>query len=332
MAQVSFTSNFTTRVENYADKLKVEPQGSTARVSIVTAPERFYVHQINMPIVDPATGETEKDTRENRKGEKYEVDKTEFVGAYLCTGDDEALESFDRFDPENCVFCNAIKEHGDTKFRRPEPKYASWVIKYKVNSSGEVQLDPFQVEMSLWVMSQGRFDSIVRVANEHGDPMKLDLLLGPVKSVQFQNYEISPGGKCYWREDKDRQKFVASLLKSNKVGTDEGDEIVKNTVARTASATTAEMTINKVLDRHAMIGRPASAGPATAGAIEFGGAAEASRKAEKEEGSWSAPKENHSAPAPDFVEDTSKETNESAVDDDDDLNDFEDILAQLGAN
>ena len=202
MAIVSFTQEFQKPKFNGFEKLKVE-KGSTDRVAIVTAPERFYVHQMNMPIVLP-DGEIEQEEMKNAKGEPYLRDKTEFVGAYLCTGKDENITGPDGFDPENCTLCAAIKEHGADKFRRPEPKFACYVIRYKMNSSGEPQLDPFQAELLLWVMTQHRFDQIVSIANEHGDPMKLDLLLGPCKNTLFQAYEIAAGGKCYWRADAER--------------------------------------------------------------------------------------------------------------------------------
>lgn len=333
MAIVSFTNEYKRQENKYFEKVRVE-KGDTDRVAVVTAPERFYVHQMNMPVVLP-NGEVEQETLKNAKGEDYQRDKTEFVGAYLCKGKDEALATLDGFDPDNCELCAAIKEYGDTKFRRPEPKYACYVVKYRINTNGEPQLDPFQVELLLWVMTQHRFDQIVRIANEHGDPMKLDLLLGPCKNTLFQAYDIAAGGKCYWRENEDRVKFVASLIKSNKIDTDEGKEVTKNTVARSFTPTSAEMAINKVLERHALIGKDMASVPATAGSIDFGGAASASREAESAQG-WTTPagESTVSADAPSFALDTPSETQptESATDSDDSVEDFSAILSSLGVN
>lgn len=328
MAIVSFTQEFQKPKFNGFEKLRVE-KGSTDRVAVVTAPERFYVHQMNMPIVLP-DGEIEQEEMKNAKGEPYLRDKTEFVGAYLCTGKDENITGPDGFDPENCTLCAAIKEHGDDKFRRPEPKFACYVIRYKMNSSGEPQLDPFQAELLLWVMTQHRFDQIVSIANEHGDPMKLDLLLGPCKNTLFQAYEIAAGGKCYWRADAERVKLVASLIKSNKVDTDEGKQVTRNTVARSYTPTSAQMAINKVLDRFALIGVDQTKAPATATSMEFGGAAASSREAEKTD-VWSS-SETSTDSAPDFTKDAAPAAEDSKVDDDDSVDNFDDILSQLGVN
>lgn len=334
MVQVSFTSDYVKKDAARFEKLKVE-KGATDRVAIVTAPQRFYVHQMNMPEVDVATGEVVMETMKNAKGEEYDREKTEFVGSYICTGKDEVVGGPDGFDAENCTLCAAIKDHGDKKFRRPEPRYASYVIRYKVNGSGEVQLDPFQAELLLWSMSQNRFENIVRIANEHGDPMKLDLLLGPCKNATFQAYEISAGGKCYWREDEERMKVVAGLLKSNKVDTEEGKQITRNSIARTYTPTQAEMAINKVLDRHNLIGKPGGLGGTTASAIEFGGVASASKQAEQGS-SWGDSSKSEDS-TPDFLKDDSPKKEEpkaeasaeASSDDDEELS-FDDIMAQLG--
>ena len=329
MAIVSFSQEYSKPKFNGFEKLRVE-KGNTDRVAIVSPPERFYVHQMNMPVVLP-DGEVEQETLNNAKGESYQRDKTEFVGAYLCTGKDEAISGLDGFDPENCALCAAIKTHGDSKFRRPEPKYACYVIRYKMNSAGEAQLDPFQVELLLWVFTQNRFENIVRVANEHGDPMKLDLLLGPCKNTLFQAYDIAAGGKCYWREDDSRVKYVASLVKSNKIDSDEGKQITRNTVARSYTPTSAEMAINKVLERHALIGVDQTKAPATATSIEFGGAAASSREAEKA-ATWT-PSETTTDSAPDFAKDADSPSEDSATDDGDEgVENFDDILKQLGVN
>lgn len=335
MVQVSFTNEYVKKDAARFEKVKVE-KGETDRVAIVTAPERYFVHQMNMPDVDIASGEVIMETMKNAKGEEYEREKTEFVGSYICTGKDEVVGGPDGFDAENCTLCAAIKEHGDKKFRRPEPKYACYVIKYRVNGSGEVQLDPFQAELLLWVFTQNRFENIIRIANEHGDPMKLDLLLGPCKNTTFQAYDIAAGGKCHWRADKDRMEIVAKMLQSNKVNTDEGKQITKNTVARTYTPTQAEMAINKVLDRHNLIGKPGGLGGTTASAIEFGGVASASKQAEQGS-SWGESSKSEDA-TPDFLkEDSSKEepkaeasAEASSDDDGDEELSFDDIMAQLG--
>lgn len=327
--KVSFDNSFKRKSVERFDKLKVE-KGETDRVGIITAPDRFYVHTLNMPVIDPATGEVVMETRQNARGESYEVESTEFVGSYLCNGDQEKIaDGADGFDPDNCALCAAIKEHGDKKFRRPEPKYACYVIKYKLNSRGEPQLDPFQAELFLWVYTQNRFEKIIAVANEHGDPLKLDLLLGPCKNAQFQAYEIGAGGKCYWREDKDRQKYVASLIKSTGIGTEENDEVVRNTVGRKMTETSVEMDINKVLERHAAIGKPASGGTATQ--MDFGGNSGWNTNPEKTEKPDFAQEDTSSKPpAWGGVDDDSSEGSDDEGNDD--LDDFDAIMAQLNGD
>lgn len=323
--KVSFTNDFKKKSVERFEKLRVE-KGDTDRVGIVTAPERFYVHQLNMPVV--LDGEIVQETLKNAKGEEYDRDKLEFVGAYLCQGDETVLsESLDGFDAANCALCAAIKEHGDQKFRRPEPRYACYVVRYALDAHDEPKLDPFQVELKLWVFSQNRFENIIRIANEHGDPMKLDLLLGPCKNTTFQAYEIAAGGKCYWLAESDRKKHVAALAKSEGVGTPENDEVVKNTVARQFSANQAEMDIAKILERWSLVGKTGSSN--TALDMDFGGAVASSQKADSEEGGWSFDKKEESKP-PAFADDDSDDEDSSDDSDDDGPQDFESLLASLG--
>lgn len=332
--KVSFSDQYKKNDFHKAPKLKVL-KGAVDRVVILTQPDRHYVHQISMPIINPETGERVKETKKNAKGEEYEVDKMEFVSSTLCTGNQEVVAGPDGVDPENCPLCAAYVEHAG-KFPKPQPKFASLVAKYKTGEGEDTtpQLDPFVAEVLLWVFTQNRFEKILAIAKEHGDPVqKKDLLCGPCNNELFQNYEVSVAGRCVYAESEDAKKFILASVKSS--GIDE--TLIKSTIAAAPTDVNVKITINKVLERLALEGRGASGG--TAVDLEFNGlAADSHNISERTESAdpWGA-LDAKEAVTPDFVESTpasaevpKTEAPASAPASDATPASLEDILAQLG--
>ena len=255
-----------------------------ARIALMEEPVLRFVHSINKPLVDPVTGEHAKETKKNSKGEEYAADAYDFVANLLCTGSPEVIQdpaNFDRIDPENCLLCKATAENIG-KFKSPQPKYAAHVIRYKTQPGTVTPQEPFQADLLLWVLNSSKFDKIVDLAQEHGDPRKVDLILSGCKSKIFQNYEISPGTAAFWLQTPDRVAFVQALYAGNKAD----DAVIYRTIGREMPASGVQGIIDQVMERWNAIGKPQVM---TMVHNEFQGVANASRQmaAESEESAWS---------------------------------------------
>jgi len=299
--QVSFTDTALLKKDNKkAPKFRVENKGDTDRIVIISPPELYYVHGINMPVIDPQTGEKIMETRENpSNGNTWEVPKEEFVSEMMCSGNPKVVSEADGVDPDGCTICAAYVENPG-KFKKPVPKYACVVARYKTAFEETTpQLDPVQAEILVWVLTQKRFEKIFAIAKEYGDPVgKLDLLCGPCKNVKMHNYEIAAAGKCAYKESEEVQEFVARALKSSGITND----VIKSTVAYAQTEVSVKMAISKVLERYALEGHGAVGGGAVD--VEFNALAADSHKA-AESASGDSPWGAVSSPvasAPDFVE------------------------------
>lgn len=295
--QVDFSDKYVKKENKRGPKFRVEEKGAVDRIVIVSPPELYYVHSINMPIIDPQTGEKVKETRESPNGNTWEVDKEEFVSEMLCKGDPEVVSGPDGVDPEGCQLCAAYVENAG-KFKRPTPKYACVVARYKTGPAEDTtpQTDPFQAEALVWVLTQKRFEKVIAIAREHGDPVgKLDLLCGPCKNVKMHNYEIAAAGKCLYAASEEARDFIHRSVKSSGIT----EEVIKSTIANVQTEVGVKMALNKVLERYALEGHGAVGGGAVD--VEFNALAVDSHKAAESasDGGWGAAS---SDTTPDFLD------------------------------
>lgn len=267
--RIDFTAENKSKGNARYPKLALE-KGETARVALLEAPLLKYVHVLKMPIVDPATGEQMKVEAKNAKGEVYEKDADEFVAQMVCTGDLSVVRE-NEVDPANCPACKDVVEHAD-KFKAPDAKYVAHAIKYKVQPGTVQPQNPFQVELTLWVMTQNKFDKVINISTEFGDPRTIDLQLGPCNNATFQNYEMAAcNGQAVWMQQESNKQFVGQLMTANAAD----EETMANTIAQPLSPTRYGADAAKVIERCGMLGRPQGQTPAN---MEFGGIAQASNQ------------------------------------------------------
>ena len=273
--------------------------GEKARICLIDAdPERVYVHAYRMPVV--VNGKPVTEIKQGRNGE-YEKVKTEYVDQFACDGDEDVLKDAG-LDPANCKQCQEAK-NDPTMFSPPAPKYAQNILRYKTKPGTFQVADPFQAEVVAWVYSDGRFGTLCDIAGEHapkhgGSMRGVDLLVGPCKSGEFQNYDIQAGAECEWTADDERQAWVAKLYKNAKC------ETLTDLIARKASPTALSLTLDKVRARYAQIGNP-SAGVSTFEPTSMEGLLDGVGKGEEPSTSAAPLKENSGfgAPEPSSAED-----------------------------
>lgn len=267
--RVDFTTENKSKGNDRYPKFALE-KDETARVSILESPIMKFVHVLQAPVVDPMTGEHQKVVKKTTKGEEYETEAYEFVSQSVCTGVLETVQQKE-IDPENCPACKDVADHPD-KFSAPTPKYVCHIVRYKTQPGTVQPQNPFQAELVLWVLTQRKFDKIVNIAAEFGDPRTIDLQVGPCTNKSFQNYEMAAcNGTAAWSQSEANKNFVSQLWAANAAN----EESMTNTVARPLQPVRYSADSAKVLDRYAMIGSPQAQ---TVGNMEFGGAVQASQQ------------------------------------------------------
>ena len=220
-------------------------QGESARVCLIDSePEAEFVHTLTMPVIKD--GQIVMEERKRANGETYEVASREYVGAHKCEGDFETLKK-DQIDPDNCFTCSQVKQFPEF-FEPPKRKFAQHVLWYKTKpGSFDVQL-PFSGQLVAWVFTENRFNALIDIVKEYGNPQQFDLLLGPCKSKQFQNFEMKAGARCEWLADEARKNFVKELYANNK------SDDLGALIARKAAPSQVQIDAEKVKARWSLLG------------------------------------------------------------------------------
>jgi hypothetical protein len=198
-------------------KLKLE-MGEKARICIIdSAPEAKYVHTLRKIILDQGRPVMMIEKYGKNNDKEREVPKTEFVGKFLCLGDDSPGGPLDEneVDPDNCPACKVAIESGGA-VEKPQRRIVFHVIKYKTTKGSFNIQKPFQVELVAWDITDNRFSTLLDIKDEHGDLAGLDLTLGPCENANYQKFDIKPGARAEWSVDDDRKKLVHSIWKENK--------------------------------------------------------------------------------------------------------------------
>lgn len=240
MAKITFSSeNKQTTFDSYP-KLKFENKGEKARVAILDdMPEVSWVHTLRAPAT--VNGQVVMETVPNKDGGTTQRAKMEFVGQHLCFGNDNVLAEKKK-DPANCPTCAAGNE--SEAIEPPRRRMAIHVIRYKTQPGTFKPQEPFQAELLAWVFGEKIFDSLVSIAEEHGDLRSKDLLL-ECSNKMFQNVDLQVGGAAAWLGADENKKFVQSLFATNKC-----DDFAP-LLARKVTRQQAEDDITKVRLRHA---------------------------------------------------------------------------------
>lgn len=217
MARKSFSAENRTKSTNFDfPKLSLK-KDERARVLFVEYPEVFYYHEMRAPEVDehgvPIMG-----TATNRAGESYQINKMKFVGNPLCTGKEDTLEdeSSGGIDPENCIVCAQVNKY-PKRFAAPRRRYVAHVIRYRTASGSFNPTKPFSVELLVWAFADKKFNSLIDIAEEHGDLLKKDLLLGPCTNESFQNFDIQVGSDALALQSEERAQLIRETFEGNKV-------------------------------------------------------------------------------------------------------------------
>ncbi len=207
--------------------LRLEKQGDHARVKLMESdPTYEWVHTLRKMKLSPVTGRpVMKTIQVGKEGEKEdkEVFDLDFVGTPICFGNDDILED-KGVDVDHCPICKAAMDYPDLYdcVAKPERKWAVHVYRYATKGSTTQPIDPLSGEIRVWKMSDNRYARVVSVLEEFapnvdGDPLRVDLTLGPCNNTKFQNYEVQGSPRCALANSADDWARAESIFASNHV-------------------------------------------------------------------------------------------------------------------
>lgn len=243
--KIGFTSeNKTSRGPDFP-KLHLD-HGQSSRICLVDAEaEMLYVHTFKMPVVED--GQIVTKVRQGTGGRPDSQETvTEFVAQFRCHGNPEVVQK-DEIDPKGCEGCAQVESNPEM-FDPPRRRFAQHVLQYETKPGSFTVQSPFQAKLLVWVFAEGRFNSLVDFATEHGDLRKIDLMLGPCENKNFQKFDIKVGAKCEWLTDDARKQFVKDLYTNNQCGDLEG------MIARQNAGLTIKNDAAKVRQRWSLVG------------------------------------------------------------------------------
>lgn len=214
MPRVDFAPENKVATVNYDfPKLKLK-LGELARIMAgLESPVMEYVHTLRKPEI--INGVPTMVTEKRKNGSEYLTNKMIFVSSSLCLGDATILGE-QGSDPKHCPVCKLAKERPDVA-QPPRRRYAMHVIRYRTKSGTTNLANPFNVELLVWSFSDTIFNKLVDFKTEWEDLRRHDLLLGPCKSENFQQFDITVAQKAEWIETPDRKKVVIETFKENQV-------------------------------------------------------------------------------------------------------------------
>lgn len=253
--KVTFGSEFKTKSSSDYSKFSLDT-GEAARVCVIGDPTMKFVHTLNKVIVDQ-DGAPVMESRETKNGRIYEVPKSEFVGKFLCLGDEDTLFAKD-IDPENCPACRASLE--SPAVDGPKRRYAVNILHYSTNGGKFTLKNPYQVSCKPWEFSQNRFSSLVDIAEEQGDLKTVDLLVKCISS-QFQNLEITTGksGAPAWATSEDTKKLTSEVKNSDSLD----DSELTTLMGREVTAVELQSFVNDIVAQYEVVLNPGAASKAS---------------------------------------------------------------------
>lgn len=249
MGRTTFTSDNKSRSNSQFPKFKLE-FNEVARI-ILIEPEawREFIHELKMPAV--ADGKAVYVTKTRKDGSEYEEQQMDFVGRYICLGDESVVEE-EGADPENCPMCEASVENGG-KINPPTPRYAAQLLRYGTKQGSVEIRKPFTTELFVWSFTPRINDRLIDLAEKWKSLQDHDLELGPCKSAEYQNFDISVLPDAGWQESDETRKLALETLKENKVS----EEVLRAACGRVGQKSFIVADIAKVLERWRVVDNPA---------------------------------------------------------------------------
>jgi hypothetical protein len=192
------------------DRLKLK-KDEKARIALLERPTFAYVHTLRAPKI--ANGRAVKVEKKTRKGDTYVDYDMDFVGRPLCLGDLGILAD-KGVDPDNCPACK--RSTATDEITPPDRRFAMNVIRYAMRANGQL-VQPFACSCVVWSFTEGIYNRLVDIAQEHGALVGRDLLLGPCTDEGYQKYEIQAGSQALWQQSEQLTKLVRDTFEQNRV-------------------------------------------------------------------------------------------------------------------
>lgn len=219
------------------DRLKLKV-GEKARIVLLEKPTFTWVHTLRAPkIVD---GRANKVIKRRKDGTEFADWDMDFIGRPQCLGDHATIAE-DGVDPKNCPICARAKESDEAA--APERRFAINVIRYNTKADGSV-VTPFGCTSVVWTFTENNFNKLLDIAQENGNLVGRDLILGPCQPPEaFQKFDISTGARNYWQESDEQKDTVLQTHKNNRI------EDLETACGRRVEAKWLRDDIQKIKDR-----------------------------------------------------------------------------------
>lgn len=192
------------------ERLKLK-KDERARIVLLERPTFAYVHTLRAPKI--VSGQAVKVEKKTRRGEIYMDWDMDFIGRPLCLGDLGILAD-KGVDATNCPACKRSTETDE--INQPERRFAMNIIRYTMTRDGRL-VEPFSCTAMVWGFTEGIYNRLVDIAQEHGALVGQDLLLGPCTDEGYQKYEIQAGRSPLWQSSEPIKNTVVATYQSNKV-------------------------------------------------------------------------------------------------------------------
>ncbi len=251
MPQIDWTPEFkrTTTLEFDRLKLKV---GERARIVLMEKPSFTWVHTLRAPKIQD--GKASKVVKKRKDGSEYADWEMDFVGRPQCLGD-HGIIADDGMDPANCPICARAKESEEVT--APDRRFAMNIIKYNTKGDGSL-VTPFGCASQVWTFTEGVFNKLYDIAQEHGGLVGRDLILGPCQAPEaYQKFDITAGAKNVWETDENVKRIVAETHAGNRI------EELEAACGRRAEARWLKEDLKKIADRWAIAHGKTGTDPAT---------------------------------------------------------------------
>jgi len=192
------------------DRLKLK-KDEKARIVLLEKPTFAFVHTLRAPKI--VNGVAVKVEKESRKGGTYVDYDMDFVGRPHCLGDYGILTD-KGVDPANCPACKRSTQT-DEVFA-PDRRFAMNVVKYGMTRDGKL-VQPFTCANVVWDFTEGVYNRLIDIAEEHGALVGRDLLLGPCTNEGFQKFEIQAGAQSLWQANDAIKTTVVATYQQNRI-------------------------------------------------------------------------------------------------------------------
>jgi len=215
MPQIDWTPEFKRTTSLEFDRLKLKV-GERARIVCLEKPTFTWVHTLRAPKI--VNGQANKVVKKRKDGTEYADWDMDFISRPQCLGD-HGIIADDGFDAKNCPVCARSKDSEEAL--PPERRFAMNVIKYNTKADG-TPVSPFGCASQVWTFTEGYYNKLYLIAQEHGGLAGRDLILGPCQVPEaFQKFDISAGARNLWESEEDIRNTVLATHTNNKLETDQ---------------------------------------------------------------------------------------------------------------